>query len=388
MATICLLFAGILYAWSILKSPFNAEFGWTNSQLATSYTLTISLFCIGCLVGGALIKRIGPKIPLIISAILVFAGFGLTSTLTGSSIALLFVYYGLFAGLGIGIAYNTILAAVGAWFPDKKGLAGGVMMMGFGASTLVFGSIAASLMTNPVFGWRKVFLVFGICAGIAMIIMAIIIRMPNKDDELPKPVAKKVTEESNNYAPKEVIKRLSFWKFFIAMTLLGAVGASLISFAKDFAMSVGVIASTAALLVGVLSISNGLGRILAGALYDKFGRTFITKFICFMAIAAAGLCVLAALTNSVILLVIAFVCTGLSYGSNTNAVSVIIAAFYGEEHYGQNLSLGLLTMLPSSFLSKLSTTMLVASGGYVVPFIALIVYCIIATILHLSNKKA
>ncbi len=389
VATICLLFSGILYAWSILKAPFSAEFGWTNSQLATSYTLTISLFCIGCLVGGALIKKKGPKLPLIISAVLVFAGFALTSTLNGSSILLLYVYYALFAGFGIGIAYNTILASVGSWFPDKKGLASGIMMMGFGASALVFGSLAASLMNNESFGWRKVFLVFGICAGIMLLIMAFIVRMPKPEDELPKPnMSKKSSSESKSYTPKEILKRVSFWKFFIAMTLLGAVGGSLISFAKDFAMSIGTAAATAALLVGILSVANGLGRMIAGALYDKFGRVFVTKYICVIATVASALCVLAALTNSIILLVLGFIFVGLSYGANSNAVSVIITAFYGEEHYAQNLSLGLLTMLPSSFLGKLSTTLLNASGGYVVPFLVLIVFCLIATALHLTNKEA
>ena len=129
IATICLLFTGILYAWSILKTPFTSEFGWTNAQLATSYTITISCFCLGCLAAGMIIKRKGPKIPLIIAAILVFAGFFLTSTLNGNSIILLYLYYGLFAGFGIGLSYNTILATIGAWFRDKKGLATGVMMM-------------------------------------------------------------------------------------------------------------------------------------------------------------------------------------------------------------------------------------------------------------------
>ena len=52
VGTVGLLFAGILYAWSILKVPLSSEFGWTNSQLATSYTITISLFCLGCIAGG------------------------------------------------------------------------------------------------------------------------------------------------------------------------------------------------------------------------------------------------------------------------------------------------------------------------------------------------
>ena len=116
----CLLFAGILYAWSILKAPLGAEFNWSASDLATNYTITISLFCLGCVAGGMMMRKFSPRVPVILGAILAFLGFFLTSRLQGGSVVALFGCYGVMAGFGIGMAYNTILAAVGAWFPDKK----------------------------------------------------------------------------------------------------------------------------------------------------------------------------------------------------------------------------------------------------------------------------
>lgn len=391
--TVTFLFAGIIYAWSILNVKFAEDFGWTNNDLSTNYTITISLFCIGCIAGGAMMRKLSPKIPLILGGIMVFVGFFITSTLDGSSVAMLFVSYGFLAGLGIGMGYNTILAAVGAWFPDKKGLASGIMMMGFGASTLVLGNILGNLMNDPGFGWRKVFLVLAICTGALMVIMGLIIRLPGKDVVLPKPsggnasAAFKEDFEPRDYAPGEMLKRASFWKFFIAMLLLGAAGSSVLSFARNFAISVGVESQMAGLFVGILSIANGLGRIAAGVVYDKAGRKAVMLYVSLVNVAANTLCVIAAVTGQASICLLAFIVVGLAYGGNTNATSVFMTAFYGIKYYAQNLSWGLLTLLPASFLARLSTTLLNQSGGYVLPFVVLVGYSIISTILHMTNKR-
>ncbi len=391
VGTLGLVFAGILYAWSILKVPLGTEFGWSSSDLATSYTITISMFCIGCVAGGFFMRAVGPKVPIIAGGILVFAGFYLTSTIKTNNILLLFIYYGVFAGLGIGMAYNTILASVGAWFPEKKGFCSGVLMMGFGASTLVLGNICGSLINNVNFGWRKVFVLLAILAGVAMIIMGILAELPGENADLPAPKAPEIragsTEVPKDMTTLQMISRLSFWKFFLAMVLLGAAGSSLISFARDFSISVGTSAAIAGIFVGILSVANGLGRILAGVIYDKYGRETIMLYVSVTEVAACIMCVIAALTNSIIICLIGFVLVGLSYGGNANAVSVFITSFYGTKYYAQNLSFGLLTLLPSAFLAKLSTVILVNTGGYVAPFIALILYGVVATVLNISNKK-
>ena len=110
-------------------------------------------------------------------------------------------------------------------------------------------------------------------------------------------------------------------------------------------------------------------------------------YVGIMEIVASALCLFAAITGSIAICLIGFICVGLSYGGNTNAVSVIITSFYGPKYYPQNLSFGLLSMLPGAILAKVSTTILISTGGYVVPFVLLIVYGIIATILNVTNKR-
>ena len=122
IGVIAMLFAGVLYAWSILKTPLTNEFGWSASQLALNFTLAMSFFCIGGLLGAQISKRANHRIALISAGVLAALGFILTASLRDTSVIMLYITYGVLAGTGIGIAYNVLIATVSSWFPDKKGL--------------------------------------------------------------------------------------------------------------------------------------------------------------------------------------------------------------------------------------------------------------------------
>ena len=84
-----MLFAGILYAWSILKAPFTAEFGWGPAELALNFTIAMCFFCIGGLLGAEAAKRFGHKCAILAAGLLAALGFVLTGTLSGESVAML-----------------------------------------------------------------------------------------------------------------------------------------------------------------------------------------------------------------------------------------------------------------------------------------------------------
>ena len=293
---IAMLFAGILYAWSILKAPFAAEFGWSASDLALNFTLAMSCFCIGGLLGAQISKRAGHRAAIITAGILSALGFCLTALLSGSSVVLLYITYGVLAGLGIGIAYNVVISTVSVWFPDKKGLCSGCLMMGFGASALVLGNLANKLFSS-VLGWRATYLVLGIAIGIVLIIAALLLKKPGADVVLPQPKAAKAAGaenfEARDYSPDQVLRRSSFWMAFLFLTFLAATGSSVISFAKDLALSVGAPETLAVTLVGILSVCNGLGRILTGAVFDAIGRRRTMLCANLLTICAAGITLLA-----------------------------------------------------------------------------------------------
>lgn len=391
IGVIAMLFAGILYAWSILKSPFAAEFGWGASNLALNFTLAMCFFCIGGLLGAQLAKRVGHKIAIIVAGVLSALGFILTSSLPGTSVVMLYITYGVLAGLGIGIAYNVVIATVSAWFPDKKGLCSGCLMMGFGASALVLGNVADSLMKNDLIGWRTTYVILGIAIGVVLVIAALLLKKPGNDVVLPQPKAAKAagTEafERRDYTPGQMLCRASFWMAFICLVFLSAVGSSVISFAKDLALSVEAPESLAVTLVGVLSVCNGLGRIITGAVFDLIGRRKTMLAANILTICAAGVTLLAVSIGSLPLCIVGLCLTGMSYGSCPTTTAAFTSAFYGMKNYSTNMAFMTFNIMGGSLIATLSSKVLEISGGYAAPFMMLLALTVVALILNIFIRK-
>lgn len=387
---IAMLFAGILYAWSILKAPFAAEFGWSASDLALNFTLAMSCFCIGSLLGAQISKRAGHRAAIITAGILSALGFCLAALLSGSSVVLLYITYGVLAGLGIGIAYNVVISTVSVWFPDKKGLCSGCLMMGFGASALVLGNLANKLFSSAL-GWRATYLVLGIAIGIVLIIAALLLKKPGTDMALPQPKAAKAAGAENfvakDYAPGQVLHRSSFWMAFLFLTFLAATGSSVISFAKDLALSVGAPETLAVTLVGILSVCNGLGRILTGAVFDAIGRRRTMLCANLLTICAAGITLLAVSVGSLPLCIVGLCLSGMSYGANPTITAAFMSTFYGMKHYSTNIALMTFTAMTASLIATVSNTLLETSGGYTAPFLMLLALSLVALGLNLSIRK-
>lgn len=389
VGVVALLFAGIIYGWSILKAPLAADFGWTADQLALNFTLTMCFFCLGGMAGGALAKKAGARLTLIVAGVLSCLGFFLTARLDGGSVAMLYISYGVLAGLGIGIAYNVIISTTNAWFPDKKGTCSGALMMGFGASALVVGNTISILMNS--IGWRPAFTGLGVVLGVILVATGFILRLPPAGLELPKPEKKAggVTEdfEARDFTPGEMVRRFTFWRAFVCIIFLAAVGNTVISFARDLSISVGAEAGLATTLVGVLSVCNGLGRIATGAIFDKLGRRKTMLLANVVAIAAAGVTLLSVFAGSVPLCVVGLCVTGFSYGSCPTISSAFVSAFYGSKHFSMNFSIMNFNLMGASLLATVSSMLLTSAGSYVAPFLLLLVLSGVALVLNLSVRK-
>ena len=95
-----MLFAGILYSWSILKAPLADAFGWNASQLTMNFTLTMCFFCLGGVGGGLLARRLGTRLTIALGGALACIGFVLTARLDGSSLPMLYLSYGVITATG------------------------------------------------------------------------------------------------------------------------------------------------------------------------------------------------------------------------------------------------------------------------------------------------
>jgi len=390
LGVVAMLFAGILYAWSILKSPLTAEFGWGASDLALNFTLAMSFFCIGGLLGAKLSGRAGPKIAIITAGILSAAGFILTAFLNNCPVVLLYITYGVLAGLGIGIAYNVVIATVSAWFPDKKGLCSGCLMMGFGASALLLGN-AANALFNSSLGWRTTYIILGAAICAVLLLAALLLKKPDPQTVLPAPAAAKNNKsedfEQQNFTSAQMLCRPSFWMAFICISFLAAVGSSVISFAKDLALSVNAPEALAVSLVGVLSVCNGLGRILTGAVFDVIGRRKTMLYANALTIGAAAVTLLATYIGSLPLCIVGLCLTGISYGSCPTITAAFTSSFFGMKYFSTNMALMTFTVMAGSLIATVSNRVLEATGGYTAPFMMLLALTFVALAVNFCIRK-
>ena len=389
IGVLAMLFAGVLYAWSILKSPLTQEFGWGQSELAINFTLAMSFFCIGGLLGAQLSKRAGHTVALLLSGILSALGFILTASIKNGSVELLYITYGVLAGLGIGIAYNVVIATVSSWFPDKKGLCSGFLMMGFGASALILGNVADAMFKSAV-GWRMTYVILGISIFVVIALAGFLLKAPGLDTGLLKLETTKASKDKasqQEFTSAQMLRRPSFWMAFICISFLAAVGSSVISFAKDLALSVKAPESLAVSLVGVLSVCNGIGRIITGAVFDIIGRRRTMLYANILTICAAGVTLIAVNVGSLLLCIVGLCLTGISYGSCPTITAAFTSSFYGMKHFPNNMAIMTFTVMAGSLIATASNKVLEVTGGYAGAFIMLMVLTFIALVLNLFIRK-
>ncbi len=358
-----LLCLGLIYGWSIFVAPLEAEFGWARSQTSLTFTISISCFCLGGLLGSFCTRKWGVRPTLFLSAGLLLLGFlgaSRISTLPG-----IYFSYGVGCGLGVGIGYNVLLNVMNQWFPDKPGFVSGMLLMGFGCGGMILGSLATALM--GAMGWRNTFVLFGALFFAVVLAGGFFIHLPRAGAALPQSAAKKraASQGQLELAPGGMLRRPSFWFYTLWCILLPAGGLMFIGNAAPICTQLGADAALAAFGAGFLSVSNGAGRVLFGMLYDKQGRKLTMLLITAAFLAAAGLFLLAYGQSSMVALFIAFLLTGLAYGGGPTVNAAFLQDFYGRQHFAANLSVLNLSLMAASFAGPPAAAAIqTATGSY------------------------
>lgn len=190
-----------------------------------------------------------------------------------------------------------------------------------------------------------------------------------------------------DFTSVQMLCRASFWMAFICISFLAAVGSSVISFAKDMALSVKAPEALAVTLVGVLSVCNGIGRILTGAVFDVIGRRKTMLCANILTICAASVTLLAVTVNSLPLCIAGLCLTGMSYGSCPTITAAFTSSFFGMKYFSNNMAIMTFTVMIGSFIATASTKVLEATGGYTATFIMLLSLTFVALVLNLFIRK-
>ena len=364
---VLLLFLGVIYAWSIFVAPLEAEFGYTRAQTSSVFAISISLFCIGAIVAGFIARKINFQNVLRLSALFLLLGFGLAAL--GGSLDGFKVGYGVLCGFGVGLGYNAVLASSIKWFPDKPGLCNGILLMGFGAGSMVLGAAATMLMN--AFGWRITFFLFGGIFALILFVGSFLLKPPSEQIVS----AKKAAGASEEVAPLSMLGKPSFYLAYFAMLVLSAGGLAIIGHAAPMALDLGAVTALSTLLVGLISVCNGLGRIFFGGLFDRIGKRRSMLYVAATMFAALGVLILSVLFAKIALLVVGFLLIGLAFGGVPSTGSAFINRTYGGKNYAVNLSLFNSNLIPAALLGPmLSGSIFTATGSYL-PILLVLLGC-------------
>lgn len=376
VGTLMMLTLGTLYAWSIFRAPFSALYPtWTTADLSMNFTISMVSYCIGGFCGGKLSRRFSHTVTTCLAAGLILAGFLGVSFLPadpGAARLLLYLCYGVLSGFGTGLGYNAIVSGVGGWFPDKNGLATGVLLTGFGIGSMLIGQLADSLI--PALGLSTLFRVLAVVIAAVLLLGARFIRLPGGDVVLPAPPANAQVEGQRDYTTGEMVRRPSFWIFFLWNLLMCSAGLLVINSAATIAVYYGA----AAILGLLLSVFNGLSRIPFGMLVDKFGRKKVMLAANGFLLASGILLTLGGLGRSAALVVVGMLIMGMCYGNSVTIGALVIRQFYGNTHYATNLAVINCCAIPASFIGPLISSALqeAAGGDYTTTFLCILVLAV------------
>lgn len=391
IGVIVLLMAGLVYAWSVMsKSIAASRPDWSAAQLSLTFTLVMACFCVGCLIAGILAKKVSPKIYVMISGVLFLAGF-LIASLTGASPVMLYLGFGVFCGLGAGFAYNAVMSTMSACFPDKQGLISGVLLMGFGLSSFIIGKVYAAVTpSDGSDAWRMTFRILAVIVFIVLIVCSFFFVKPGSDFIPPATAKKKaVREPALDINAGQMVKKPAFWLYYVWAILVSAAGLALVSQASGIAVQVGpqISDGTIATVVGLVSILNGIGRVIFGGLFDKKGYRFTMILDMCIFIVAGLIIILALVSGNFIFIILGFIVGGLAYGGVTPTNSAIISDFFGRTNYAMNFSLINTNLIIASFASTIAGKLYDASGSYMSTIFMMIGATVIAFVAFIGIRR-
>ena len=326
---------GTLYAWSVFVAPLEKEFKWTRAETSNVFTIAVVVFALTFVVAGRLQDKYGPFWVSLTGGVLVSLGFFLCAFT--HSLNYLYVCFGVIGGLGNGFGYSTPIPVMSKWFPDKRGLAVGLAVGGYGGGSAIFGPLA-NLKLIPAYGVHTTFMILGGIFLVMTVFGAFLMHNPPVGYKpagwTPTPAAK-ASATTYEFSPSEVLRTPTFYLMWIAYALGASAGLMVISQLVPFAKSVHIPgAALITMSLVVAAIGNASGRILSGWMSDALGRLNVLRLM--IAISMVAMPILYMVGGNVgplyVMVFIVYWC----YGTQLSVNGSTAADFWGTKNAGIN----------------------------------------------------
>jgi OFA family oxalate/formate antiporter-like MFS transporter len=364
VAGVCLQMAlGAAYAWSVFRIPLAKQFGWSIAQV--SFTFTISFFVLGCsaVFGGLWMHRKGPRVVAMVAGLLWGGGVFLAS-LSAHKLWWLYLTYGVIGGAGLGMGYIVPLAVLVKWFPERRGLITGIAVGGFGAGALLAAPVAGRLIESV--GLMPTFAYLGVAFGAVAICSGYFMQNPPEGWQPAGwiPTAALLAQRCDrDYTLREALRTWQWWALCGLVSINTMAGLSVVSQASPMFQEIGKVGAVAAAsLVGLISIGNGLGRVLWAWISDVTNRkaAFLTMYL----LQAVLFWTFHWIHSPIILTIVIFILV-VCYGGGYGITPALTADYFGAKNVGSIYGLILLPWaFPAAFGPLLFAYLREVTGGY------------------------
>ncbi len=386
---------GSVYAWSVYVKPIQEQMNWTLTDVTIAFSIAIFFLGLSAALMGKFVEKNGPRVSAIIAASL----FGLGTMGSGLAIMmeskmLLYFFYGVLGGCGLGIGYISPVSTLVKWFPDKRGMATGLAIMGFGFASAIWGPTIKILI--EAVGISGTFFILGALYFVVMFASALYLEkpeegyLPKKFEKKIKEGKKKLKEDLAHLGLNEAVKTPRFYGLWLMLFINVTCGIAIIGVASPLLQEViGLSAIAAAAAVGLMGIFNGAGRIFWASLSDYLTRPLV--YIIFFASQALAFYLLPTVSEIVVFQFLLFFIMS-CYGGGFASIPAYIGDIFGTKELGAIHGYILTAWAAAGLVGPLIISMVKDSTGsysqtlYV--FAGFFVVAFIISILMLINIKS
>ena len=382
-----MMMLGTVYSWSVFRLPVEELYSVGAAQSGLPYMTALLFYSLFMFLTGRYFKGWSPRATILVGSLLVSAGWILSAF--APNIQVLIVTYGVISGAGVGIAYGAPLAVVTRWFPEKKGLVIGLVLLGFGLSPLVTAPLARMLVEQ--YGVARTFLVLGIVFGMLLPMLSMPFKYPESEGA-EGGGSSGVSAGARDVTSAEMMKSANFKGLYLNFIIGTMIGLMMIGLTSSIGTElIGMAQKDVVLFISIFAVFNGIGRPVFGWLTDRLSAKTAMLLSYAQIITAAGL-MLSAKNGSIGLFAVAFAIFWFNVGGWLAIAPTATNNMYGPKHYSQNYGIVFTAYGIGAVLGVSSSGLLLdAFQNYDYIFYLVIASCLMGSLLTLmlltGNKR-